>query len=157
MTLDDRTRRLPSAWLRRSLVNPLVRTVVRRVGMGRDGGMNAARVLQVAGRRTGRLHDIPVLVTTWDKQRFVVSLFGESQWGRNLRASGEANLLVRGSREKVRAREILGREKQEFLAWYVRQRGNQITTPLTGAAQVSPAEMERLADRFPVFRLDPLG
>jgi deazaflavin-dependent oxidoreductase (nitroreductase family) len=157
MTLDDRTRRLPPAWLRRSLVNPLVRTIVRHVGMGRNDGLNAARVLQVAGRRTGRLYDVPVLVATRDRQRFVVSLFGESQWGRNLRASGEAHLLARGTREKVRAREILGREKQEFLAWYIQQRGNQITTPRITVSAVSTTEMERLTERFPIFRLDPLG
>jgi hypothetical protein len=124
--------------------------------------MNAVRVLQVQGRHTGRPHDIPLLVTTWNNQRFVVSLFGESQWCRNLRASGEAYLLVRGSREKVRAREILGHDKQVFLGWYLRQRGNQITVPRrrgTSPSAVSPAgiEIERLASRYPIFRLGTLS
>jgi hypothetical protein len=81
---------------------------------------------------------------------YSLSLFGESQWGRNLRASGEAYLLARGSTDKVRAREILGEEKLVFLRWYLKQRENQITAPGkrgASAPPASPTEIERLASR----------
>jgi hypothetical protein len=47
-------------------------------------------VLRVRGRRSGRTYEVPVRIAGWNGQRYVVSVQGESQWARNLRAAGEA-------------------------------------------------------------------
>jgi deazaflavin-dependent oxidoreductase (nitroreductase family) len=64
------------------------------------------RVLEVRGRRTGRLYQRPVAVAAIDGHRYIVSLWGESQWARNLRAGAGAKLRLGGWIEPVEAHEL---------------------------------------------------
>ena len=58
-----------------------------------------AVTLEVPGRRTRRLRRNPVLLTTFDGAEYLVSLAGESEWSRNVRAAdGRAALRRRGTR-----------------------------------------------------------
>src|SRR5512138_3311598 len=70
-------------------IGPLVRLLLRR-GLG---GPNV--LLTIRGRRSGRPHTTPVAMLELDDRRFVEAAFGQVDWVRNLRASGEA-VLRRG-------------------------------------------------------------
>jgi deazaflavin-dependent oxidoreductase (nitroreductase family) len=145
-------------WVRVRLVNPLVRVLVRRAGLGRRGDRNLMRLLRVRGRRSGREYDVPVRIAAWDGKRYVVSLLGEAQWVRNLRAAGTARLLGGAHPEPVVAQEIRAEEKVAFLYWYCRQRDHRLSVRAglkADPANLTSAEIDRLVHQHPVFRLDP--
>jgi hypothetical protein len=155
----DSTYRRPG-WLRLKLINPLFRALVLRAGLGRRAEQNLLRVLRVRGRHSGREHDVPIRIAVWAGKRYVVSLLGEAQWVRNLRATGTAQVLASGSAEPVIASEIHAEEKLAFLRWYCRQPTHRLTVH-TGQdgkpGDVPLAELDRLAGQHPIFRLDPAG
>ena len=159
MTTTDRYYRRPT-WARRRLVNPLFRVLVLRAGLGRRGDQNLMRVLRVRGRRSGRAYDVPIRIATWDGRRYILSLLGDSQWARNLRAAGTAHLLVGTSAEPVVAREIQAEEKAAFLAWYCQQPEHRLSVRYglrADPANLTLAEVDRLARQYPIFRLQPAG
>jgi hypothetical protein len=145
-------------WVRTRLVNPLLRAMVLRAGLGRRGEQNLMRVLRVRGRTSGREHDVPIRIATLDGARYVVSLLGEAQWVRNLRAAGTARLLVGTTEEPVVAHEIQAEQKAAFLRWYCRQPAHRLSVRAglkTDPANLTPAELDRFIRQHPIFRLDP--
>jgi deazaflavin-dependent oxidoreductase (nitroreductase family) len=159
MTMTDRYYQAPS-WFRTRLLNPVFRTLVLRAGLGRRGEQNIMRVLRVRGRRSGRLYEVPVRIAAWNGHRYIVSVQGESQWARNLRAAGAAELLVGTRVEPVAANEIRADEKAAFLAWYCRQPEHRLSVRYgfkADAGSLSPAELDRVAHQYPIFRLEAAG
>ncbi|HEY5988170.1 MAG TPA: nitroreductase/quinone reductase family protein [Streptosporangiaceae bacterium] len=151
------TYRRPS-WVRVRLVNPLFRFLVLRAGLGRRGEQNLMRVLRVRGRRSGREHEVPVRIAAWNGNRYVVSLLGEAEWARNLRAAGTAQLLVGTSIEPVTAREIRAKEKQAFLLWYCQHPAHRLSARAglkVDPANLTQADIDRVDREHPIFRLDP--
>src|SRR5215510_10715228 len=69
------------------LVNPVIKAFLR---MGMPMGPMA--LLTVRGRMSGRERSTPVAVLDHDGNRYVVSVYGLSQWVRNIRAAGEGKL-----------------------------------------------------------------
>ena len=84
----------PPAFTRR-IVNP----IVAKLNPG------DVATLTVPGRRSGRPQHVPVIPVAVDDTQYLVSPYGDSQWVRNLRASGVAELSRRG-RETVVARAV---------------------------------------------------
>jgi deazaflavin-dependent oxidoreductase (nitroreductase family) len=118
-TLNAReTSRAPSLV---SAVNPLIRRIV---GAGMPFGPNV--LLTVRGRTSGVPRTFPVAIVEVGGRRFVQSPFGEVNWVRNLRASGEAVVSKGRRRESVDAIEVAPEEGgpilREALAPYVRSR-----------------------------------
>ena len=153
---DDVYRR--PTWVRLRLVNPVLRTLVLRARLGRRGEQNLMRVLRVRGRRSGREYDVPLRIAAWQGERYVVSLVGEAEWVRNLRAAGAAQLLLGASTEPVVAHEVGGAEKAAFLAWYCRQPEHRLSVRAgltVRSARPAAAELERVAREHPVFRFAP--
>ena len=56
--------------------------------------MLGSRVLEVRGRSSGEPRRTPVNLLELEGERYLVAPRGETQWVRNLRASGEGRLLV---------------------------------------------------------------
>jgi deazaflavin-dependent oxidoreductase (nitroreductase family) len=146
-------------WVRRALVNPVARFLVLRGLTGR-AEQNLMRVLRVAGRRTGRPHDVPIRVAVKDGQHYVVSLLGETEWARNLRAAGTATVLDGPRATTVRAEELTPRESAAFLRWYVTipEHGLSVRAGLRiNPRRPDPEGLRRAAEGHPVFRLVPVG
>lgn len=140
-----------------SVVNPIFRFLVLQFGLGTRGDQDFLRILRVRGRKSGHAYELPVRIAKLDGQRYVISMLGESQWAGNLRAAGEAQLLAGKNVESVRANEIMGEEKAVFLTWYCQhpefaQRARYALKADTD--QLTPAEIERLCQLWPVFRLE---
>jgi deazaflavin-dependent oxidoreductase (nitroreductase family) len=132
---------------------------VRRAGLGRRGDRNVMRLLRVRGRRSGRDYDVPVRIAARDGKRYVVSLLGEAQWVRNLRAAGTAHLLVGADAEPVVAHEIRAEEKVDFLRWYCRQPDHRLSVRAglkANPKRLTSAEIDRLVREHPIFQLDPM-
>ena len=84
---------------------PLVNRLVRRLlDVGLPFGPNV--LLTVRGRMSGRPWTFPVAILEVGERRFVQSPFGEVNWVRNLRASGEAVITKGRRREEVVAIEL---------------------------------------------------
>ena len=63
--------------------------------------------VEVTGRRTGRTISFPAVIADYDNGRYLVSMLGEdTNWVRNVRASGGRAVLRHGGREPVMLREV---------------------------------------------------
>jgi deazaflavin-dependent oxidoreductase (nitroreductase family) len=79
-----------------------------RLGLDIDG----VRELEVVGRRSGKPRRTPVKVLVADDERYLVSLYGNSAWARNLRASRRARLRLGRRVESVVATELSDNEER---------------------------------------------
>ena len=61
--------------------------------------------LEVKGRRTGRPHTLAVVVVTHEGDQYLVSMLGECEWVKNVRAQGEA-FIISDRWRKVRLEEV---------------------------------------------------
>jgi deazaflavin-dependent oxidoreductase (nitroreductase family) len=121
------------------------------VGLGL--GLRHNYLIQVPGRKSGRLYSAPINLVELDGHRFVVCPRGRSQWVRNAEASGKV-LLKKGRTSRDYALRIVpDDEKPAILRNYLDR--YKITVqryfPLPAG---SPADAFRpIAGRYPVFEL----
>jgi deazaflavin-dependent oxidoreductase (nitroreductase family) len=83
------------------LSNPLTRRLLR---LGTPMGPNT--LMTVRGRVSGVPRSAPVALIEPDGRRFIIGAYGDVQWVRNLRASGEADLTIHGKVEHMAATEL---------------------------------------------------
>jgi hypothetical protein len=109
--------------------------------------------LEVRGRRSGRLTSLPVVVTTYQGDRYLVAMLGDgANWVANVRAAGGLATLRHGQRTVIRLEEIDPSERAPILKRYLELTpGGRAHIPVDHQAPV--AEFERIADRYPVFRI----
>jgi deazaflavin-dependent oxidoreductase (nitroreductase family) len=153
----ERTYRRPTR-LRVHLWDPLARFMIRRGvapgGDGRDG--SGMRLLEVRGRKTGRLYQRPVAVAATGGHRYIVSLWGESQWARNLRAGAVVKLRLGSRIEPVEAHELEeGDEKAAIMLDISRHPYFARSHFKVDPKQVTLEQARELAARYPVFRIEP--
>ena len=111
--------------------------------------------LQVKGRRSGRLRTNVLVVARHDGQLYLVSMLGEgSDWVRNVRAAGGEAFIKRGRSHPVKLTEVPVSERGPILKTYchVATSGRR-HFPVPHNAPVS--EFDAVAERYPVFRVDP--
>ncbi len=114
-----------------------------------------AMTLEVSGRRTGRPVRLPIAVAEYEGQRYLVSMLGaEAGWVRNVRAAHGRAFLLRRGREEVRLTEVEVGERAPILRRYLAVApGARPHFPIDRAAPLG--EFEQIADRYPVFRIEP--
>lgn len=113
------------------------------------------QTLEVRGRKSGKPRSTPVGIATVDGQRYLVSMLGtDSEWVKNVLAAGGEAVLRHGRRERVRLVSVPPAERAPVLREYVRiaTSGRKHFPVQRGAP---PAEFEAIADRYPVFRVEP--
>ena len=136
--------------------DPLARFMIRR-GLGghsRDG--SGMRILEVRGRKTGRWYQRPVAVGAVEGRRYIVSVWGESQWARNLRARGEAQLRFGSRMEPIEAHEL---EDGEGKAAAMLALCRQYPAVARSYYKVDPKRLtleqaHQVAASYPVFRIE---
>jgi deazaflavin-dependent oxidoreductase (nitroreductase family) len=110
-------------------------------------------LLEVRGRKTGKVYSTPVNVLEYKGKKYLVAPRGYTQWVRNVETSGEASLMQRAERTKVRLRTVADEEKPEILKAYL-DRFKLTVQRYFPVAAGSPAEaFQPLAVRYPVFEL----
>lgn len=117
----------------------------------------SAVTLEVPGRRTGRIISLPVAITDYQGERYLVSMLGErANWVLNVRANqGRATLRRRG-RQEIRLEEVAAGERAPILRGYLAIAPG--ARPHVTVARNAPLEeFERVADQYPVFRIVPAG
>ncbi|MEQ3548881.1 nitroreductase family deazaflavin-dependent oxidoreductase [Pseudonocardia nematodicida] len=138
--------------LTRYLMNPLVAGLTR-LGVPLAG----SAVLGVRGRRSGEIRTTPVNPLRHDGARYLVAARGNTQWVRNLRAAGEAELTVGRRTETVTATELTDDARVvPVLRAYLRKWAWEVGAFFEGVdASSSDAELAAEARRHPVFLLSP--
>lgn len=102
--------------------------------------------LEVPGRRTGRWHGTAVAVLPHAGEEYLLAAYGDTEWSRNLRASGHGRLRRRGRVEEFTAEEVPVERLPELVAEYQRLFGRLPTVASTFAALPDPAH-------HPAFRI----
>jgi deazaflavin-dependent oxidoreductase (nitroreductase family) len=82
--------------------------------------------LAVRGRTSGEWRTVPVNVLELAGQRYLVAPRGDTQWVRNLRATGRGELRWRGRIEPFRSTEIADDEKPRIIEAYLTRWGYQV-------------------------------
>jgi deazaflavin-dependent oxidoreductase (nitroreductase family) len=132
--------------------------VFNRIVAGLTGlGMSVlgSRVLEVRGRTSGEPRRVPVNLLTFEGERYLVAPRGETQWVRNLRASGgEGTLLLGRGREPFLATELEDDDKPQLLRAYLKRWKAEVGMFFEGVTADAPDdELRRIAPGYPVFRL----
>ena len=109
--------------------------------------------LEVRGRRSGRKVNLPLAMVVIEGARYLVSMLGEEvDWVRNVKAAGGNVTLRHGRREEVRLEEVAADRRAPVLKAYLKRApGARQHLPVHKDAPLS--EFERVAARFPVFRV----
>jgi deazaflavin-dependent oxidoreductase (nitroreductase family) len=112
-------------------------------------------VLEVRGRTSGEPRRTPVNLLTFERHRYLVAPRGETQWVRNLRASGgEGALLLGKRREGFRAIELADDDKPPLLRAYLTRWKAEVGVFFEGVGPGSTdQELRQIAPGYPVFRL----
>jgi deazaflavin-dependent oxidoreductase (nitroreductase family) len=114
-------------------------------------------LLQVKGRRTGRVYSMPVIVVEIGGAMFLVAPRGRTQWAQNVEAAPDVTLARGSLRRTCRVRAIPDAEKAPVLRAYL-DRYRSIVQRYFPVAAGSPLEaFAPIAARYPVFELSPTG
>jgi hypothetical protein len=140
-------------FLTRHVMNPMVAFMTRR-GVSLAG----SSVLGVPGRTSGEMRTTPVNPLTVDDAagvptRYLLAARGHTQWVRNLRVSGWAELTVGRRTERVTAREITDpAEIVPILRAYLKVWAWEVGAFFQGVgADSSDEELAAIAPQHPVF------
>ena len=98
---------------------------------------------------------LPTVVADVRGERYLVSMLGEGvNWVRNVRAAGGDATLRHGRREEVRLEEVAPERRAPVLKAYLGRAPNaRVHIPVDKDAPLT--DFERVAGRFPVFRIAP--
>jgi len=120
------------------------------------GLSSKAAVLEVRGRASGQPRSTPVVIASLDGERYLVSMLGPgSDWVKNVEAADGLAVLRQGGRRAVRLIGVPSAERAPILREYVRV-ATSGRRHIPVAIDAPLAEYERLADRYPVYRIDPV-
>ena len=151
-TMTESKTRVPSLV---DIFNPLARWML---GAGLPLGPNA--LITIRGRKSGEPRTTPIALIEIEGRRWVSSPFGDVNWVRNLRASGEATLTVGRTQHAVTAVELSQEERVAFfrdlMGPFVRRiplgLGRFLLGSVLGAKEILD-DPESAAVRHPVFEL----
>jgi deazaflavin-dependent oxidoreductase (nitroreductase family) len=110
-------------------------------------------LLEVRGRKTGKVYSTPVNVLEYKGKKYLVAPRGYTQWVRNVETSGEATLVQRAERTKVRLRTVADEEKPEILKAYLDRFKLTVQRYFPIAAGSPPEAFKSLAVRYPVYEI----
>jgi deazaflavin-dependent oxidoreductase (nitroreductase family) len=112
-------------------------------------------LLEVRGRKTGRLYATPVDPVEMGGKRYLVAPRGRTQWVRNAESAGEIVLRRGSNRQKLRIRVLPDAEKPPILKAYLDSYKREVQRYFN-IATGSPVEAFAVAARdYPAFELLP--
>ena len=125
------------------------------IGLGLGLGHNY--VLEVRGRKSGRIFSAPIDLLEFEGRSYLVAPRGETNWVRNARAAGRVALRNGRRREEFAVREVGPAQRPELLKAYLDRFALTVQRyfPLKRESPVS--EFVPIAERYPVFELTPSG
>ena len=112
-------------------------------------------VLETRGRISGQRRTLPMVIVTVEGKRYLVSMLGPgSDWVKNVEAANGDAILRQGRRQSVHLVGVPPAERAPILSEYVRvATSGRHHFPVAVGAPLS--EFQTIADRYPVYRIDP--
>jgi deazaflavin-dependent oxidoreductase (nitroreductase family) len=102
----------------------LVRNVLNKFAM--VTGFGGTETLVVKGRTSGEPRKVPVTPIRFRCVQYLVSVRGQAEWVRNVRAAGQIELVRRGKSRTVTATEVPVAEAGPIIANYRQKLGNVV-------------------------------
>ena len=135
----------------------LERLLNRAIGALVARGLGPAHmwVLEVRGRRSGRIRATPVDLLVEDGRRYLVAPRGYTEWVRNAEASGEITLRRGRRRVAYRLRALPAAEKPAILRAYLDRFRREVQRYFPVPAGSPPDAFAPLISRYPAFELLP--
>ena len=121
------------------------------VGIGL--GFSHNYLLQVRGRKSGKLFSTPVDLLELGGKRFLVAPRGRTQWVRNAEAAGEVTLKKGRTQRKFRLRPIPDADKPEILKAYLDNFKREVQTYFPVPAGSPVQAFAELVQNYPAFEL----
>jgi deazaflavin-dependent oxidoreductase (nitroreductase family) len=114
-------------------------------------------VLEVRGRKSGEPRTVPVVIATVAGKGYLVSMLGpQSDWVKNVEAAGGAAILHEGRRQRpVHLVAVPVAERGPIIQEYVRV-ATSGRTHFPVAVDAPLSKFQAVADRYPVYRIDPV-
>lgn len=119
--------------------------------------MGPLALLRTRGRRSGLPRAVPVATLRHDNLDWLVSPFGVTQWVRNVRTNGDAELGHGRRWQSVTLIEIDDNDKADVLYRYRRRFGfvSFVRRAFDATPSDGPAAFRTEANRHPVFLIQP--
>lgn len=143
-------RYIQPTWFTRNVFNPFVALLT---GLGLS--VYGSRVLAVRGRSSGAWRTNPVNLLEYRGERYLVAPRGVTQWVKNIRASGAAELRLGSRVEPIRVTEIADADKLDILRAYLKKWSWEVGAFFEGVSAGAPeSELRRIAPNHPIFRIE---
>ncbi len=155
MTLRDRWARSRQSWYAGGRAGPVARRWARLYGDVFAWGLLPRTwvAFEVAGRRTGKIIRIPLGLVTLDDNWYLVSMLGECNWTKNLRAAGGRAAIVRRGWHPITTTPVRVELRPPIIKRYLETvPGARPHIRLDPAAPVEA--FTQVAERIPVFLID---
>src|SRR5690348_9967361 len=110
-------------------------------------------LLEVRGRKSGKIYSTAVNLMELDGKQFLVAPRGRTQWVRNAEAAGEVTLKRGAFHKKFRLQEISAPEKLPILKRYLDGYRSAVQRYFSVPAGSPPEGFAEVADRHPAFEL----
>ncbi len=110
-------------------------------------------LLQVRGRKSGKLYSNPIDLLEMNGRRFLVAPRGRTQWVRNAEAAGEVTLKRGSRRQSFSVRAIPDADKPPLLKAYLDRFQTAVQRYFTVRAGSDPQAFVEVAPNYPVFEL----
>jgi deazaflavin-dependent oxidoreductase (nitroreductase family) len=124
------------------------------VGLG--WGFSYNYLLQVRGRKSGKLYSTPIDLLERNGKRYLVAPRGRTQWVRNAESAGEITLKKGKLQQKFRLRALSDQEKPEILKAYLDQFKKEVQTYFPVPAGSPVEAFHELVQSYPAFELIPV-
>ncbi len=121
------------------------------VGLGL--GFSYNYLLEVRGRKTGKLYSTPINLVELNGKSYLVAPRGRTQWVRNAEAAREVTLKRGSTRRKFRLRPISDAEKLQILKAYLDTFKREVQRYFPIPAGSPPEAFAAIAGSYPAFEL----
>jgi deazaflavin-dependent oxidoreductase (nitroreductase family) len=135
-------------------------TLVERIFNGAVGatlragiGLPHMRLLEVRGRKSGKLYTMPVDLLALDGHLYLVGARGHTQWSRNAAAAGTIVLRRGADARKYELRALTDPEKPPVLAAYLDAFRREVARFFPVPPGSDANAFAALAPRYPAFEL----
>jgi len=109
--------------------------------------------LEVVGRQSGKLISFPLALTMLNGERYLVSMLGEANWVRNVKAAGGQATLRHGKVEAVLLEEVDIPQRATIIKAYLQIAPG--ARPHISVSKDAPiAAFEEIAPKTPVFKIN---
>jgi deazaflavin-dependent oxidoreductase (nitroreductase family) len=142
---------LPAFRAPTSIERAFNRVVGFLVGIGI--GFSHNYLLEVRGRKTGKLYSTPIDLLQMNGRRYLVAPRGRTQWVRNAEAAGEIILKKGTTRLQLRLRPLGDGDKSPILKAYLDTFKSEVQRHFSVPAGSPVDAFRKIAGSYPLFEL----